>query len=255
MIVSVQACKDRWKNIRNRYAKYKKLLSVPSGSSAKKVKEYYLAQHLHFLDRYLKSRPSKSNLQSQCRSDTHTDESDLDEEPMSPFRPPFHSPSPQAQHHPSPLSSDSSKKSKTPTLKDVNQSAFEYFNRKRQKSEKENVQPLDTDLAFLQSMLPDMKAMNLVQKRRFKMGVMQLAEQILGNEATSTSEPVAPPSTIEQNQNVSPSISGQDQNTPTFFTLSPYSTVSSVSAAHVTNTSFLNEELPLNYTYDFSSPK
>lgn len=280
MIVSVQACKDRWKNIRNRYAKYKKLLSLPAGSAAKKVKEYYLAQHLHFLDKYLKSRPSKSNLEPQCRSDTHTDESELDEEEsMSPFRPPSHSPSPQAQNHPSPLSSDSSKKSKMPTLKDVNQSAFDYFNRKRQNIEKQ-MQPLDTDLAFLQSMLSDMKAMNLVQKRRFKMGVMQLAAQILdGNEAASTSEPaystrisqnniatvssiqqpfhnVAPPSTIEQNQNVaSPSISVQDENTPTFFTLSPYSTISSVSAAHVTNTSFLNEELPLNYTYNFSTPK
>lgn len=70
---------------------------------------------------------------------------------------------------------------------------------------------------------------------------------------------VAPPSTIEQNQNVtSPSISGQDENTPTFVTLSPYSTISSVSAAHVTNTSFLDEELPLNYTnytYNFPSLK
>ncbi|CAG4969746.1 unnamed protein product [Colias eurytheme] len=170
----VQACKDRWKNIRNRYAKYKKLLSLPSGSAVKRVKEYYLAQHLHFLDKYLKSRPSKSNLEPQCR--------------------------------------------------------------KRQNSEKQ-MQPLDTDLAFLQSMLSDMKAMNLVQKRRFKMGVMQLAAQILdGNEAASTLEPaystrisqnniatvssiqqpfhnVAPPSTIEQNQNVAPpSTIEQNQN-------------------------------------------
>lgn len=37
-------------------------------------------------------------------------------------------------------------------------------------------------------MLPEMKAMNMAQKRRFKMGVMQLATQILDeNEATSTS--------------------------------------------------------------------
>lgn len=38
---------------------------------------------------------------------------------------------------------------------------------------------LDTDLSFLKSVLPDMKAMTQEQKRRFKIGILNMAGEIL----------------------------------------------------------------------------
>ncbi|CAH1983581.1 unnamed protein product [Acanthoscelides obtectus] len=57
-------CKERWKNVRGRYTKYKNQSKLPSGSGAKHIKEYYLASHLRFLDSFVRSRPSKSNIKS-----------------------------------------------------------------------------------------------------------------------------------------------------------------------------------------------
>ncbi|RVE53775.1 hypothetical protein evm_001667 [Chilo suppressalis] len=180
----VKECKRRWSNIRNRYAKYKKLISQPSGSAAKTVKQYYLGPHLKFLDTYLKSRSLKSKRRRANKSIDAEDDSDADDRgsPLSV------SPPPQIEsifNDPSPLSPGSSKKS-TPTHKDVSQSGFNYFITKQLSSQARQPE-LDTDLAFLQSMLPDMKAMNSAQKRRFKMGVMQLATQILDESETTYS--------------------------------------------------------------------
>ncbi|CAK1602109.1 unnamed protein product [Parnassius mnemosyne] len=53
---SVADCKGRWKNLRGCYTRHLKNNNRPSSSSAKHVKPYYLADHLQFLDRYIKSR-------------------------------------------------------------------------------------------------------------------------------------------------------------------------------------------------------
>lgn len=187
-IVSVNDCKERWKNIRNRYCKYRKSLLNSSNSGAKTVREYYLAPHLHFLDKYLKSRRPKSRQPADNVSDTDID---IEESNMSPFR----SPSNEIICVPglihSPLSTPSSPKTKVTltdvSLTDVNQS-FDYFPTKRLKVSNAN-EVIDEDLSFLHSLLSDMKAMNLSQKRKFKIGVMQLAESILeGSASARTSE-------------------------------------------------------------------
>lgn len=133
LIVSVTDCKARWANIRNRYGKYNKSKLLPSGSAAKVLREYYLAPRLTFLDGLLKSRRSKSNLPT---DPVQTYDSDAGENSMSPYQPPSLTPSPRTERHPSPLSVSSSKKGTTITLKEVNQTAYDYFTSKRRDEKK-----------------------------------------------------------------------------------------------------------------------
>lgn len=223
--VSANDCKDRWKNIRNRYAKYRKTLLLPSGSGAKTVKEYYLAPHLQFLDYYLKSRRSKSNLADYDSSNEETN--------MSPHRLSSSAESASVPE-PSPLSRNTSSKHKS-TLNDVHQSALDYFNTKRTKMDCKVHEPIDEDLSFLHSMLSDMKAMNLSQKRKFKIGVMKLAEDILETPVTSPQNKTLPRESVAPIRNPQ-----ENENVASFFQLSPYSPVS----PYIPNASF-NENATL----------
>ena len=75
------------------------------------------------------------------------------------------------------------------TITDVNRKALdslEYFEKKEQMMEMKNSlhqnitsEPPDPDMAFFQSVLPDMQLMNDTQKRQFKIGILNLAQQIL----------------------------------------------------------------------------
>lgn len=71
------------------------------------------------------------------------------------------------------------------TLEDVNKSAFEYFQMKKQTPQKTSTDN-DADSLFLLSVLPDMKKMTDRQKRKFKVGILNLAGQIL-DEASAES--------------------------------------------------------------------
>jgi len=70
------------------------------------------------------------------------------------------------------------------SISDVNNSAYEYFQSKKNTSKivHEN-KPQDPEVSFLMSVLPDFKEMNADQKRRFKIGILNLAGNIL-NENT-----------------------------------------------------------------------
>ncbi|CAH1994634.1 unnamed protein product [Acanthoscelides obtectus] len=73
-------CKERWKNVRGRYTKYKNQSKLPSGSGAKHIKEYYLASHLRFLDSFVRSRPNKSNIKSTQEEARESEEENQDED-------------------------------------------------------------------------------------------------------------------------------------------------------------------------------
>jgi hypothetical protein len=62
------------------------------------------------------------------------------------------------------------------SIKDVNRSAFDFFQSK--KNSQENEQD-DYDLSFLKSILAGMKEMTGDKKRSFKVGILNLAGQIL----------------------------------------------------------------------------
>lgn len=68
----------------------------------------------------------------------------------------------------------------TISLTDVNKSAFEYFQSKKNAGSNISEKKIkDPDESFLMSVLPDMKEMNSEQKRRFKIGILKIAGDIL----------------------------------------------------------------------------
>ncbi|KAF5276415.1 hypothetical protein FQR65_LT16337 [Abscondita terminalis] len=180
---NVTECKDRWKNIRGSYSKYKAKLKTKSGQEAKQVKEYYLAPHLLFLDPFLKSRKSKGNIdkdwETSLREETERNEheaTDVVDEVLSPdnnssssascFSPlSFNSTSigsestlRKVQEAPTPKRDDFRKRKlpvSAPSINDVNQKAYQYFEKKQQMLEEQNptktnttIESLDPDLAF-----------------------------------------------------------------------------------------------------------
>ncbi|KAJ8930403.1 hypothetical protein NQ314_016798 [Rhamnusium bicolor] len=72
----------------------------------------------------------------------------------------------------------------TISIEDVNKSALECFNsRKHTKATTAEESP---DLQFLKSLLPDMAEMNPNQKRRFKIGILKLQQEILDEPRSGT---------------------------------------------------------------------
>lgn len=171
------------------------------------MKQYYLADHLHFLDTFLKSRQSKGNIVTEVEVTEEGGGGGGDEEEEEeagggeeddtqsstqgandPITANQDTPKPNTSLPPptSEQKKDSGYRKRTrpsTSLSDVNSSALKYFEIKQrlldQKSQSNSNPNPDPDLAFLHSILPDMKAMDSRQKRRFKMGVMQLTDDIL----------------------------------------------------------------------------
>lgn len=77
---------------------------------------------------------------------------------------------------------------KPPTRqKDVHKSACEFISAIKQKLNKTtDSTDSELDLLFLKSVLPDMMAMTLLQKRRFIIGVLNLSFNILGESENIT---------------------------------------------------------------------
>ncbi|VEN39139.1 unnamed protein product [Callosobruchus maculatus] len=168
---------------------------------AKQRKPYYLASHLQFLNSFLRSRQSKGNIvadaeekaaQEEARdSDDESQNGDItdmfDETTQDSF-PDEITTIPTTPRTPPPPESNGEnsfrkkRKSLMATLADVNSSACKYFEAKQQfieQRQNNKTRQLDPDMAFLQSFLPNMQAMNDRQKMRFKRGMLELAEGIL----------------------------------------------------------------------------
>ncbi|CAH1958986.1 unnamed protein product [Acanthoscelides obtectus] len=117
------------------------------------------------------------------------------------------------------------KKELATSINDINQQAYQYFEKKQKVLEIQNVtktnttvDPPDPDLAFLHSVLPDIKSMKSNQKRRFKMGILNLAEQIL---SSTSLEATTPPmdgsqSWVEDSVNRNPGSISQTNNMTEF---------------------------------------
>ncbi|CAH2007606.1 unnamed protein product [Acanthoscelides obtectus] len=72
------------------------------------------------------------------------------------------------------------------SLADVNKSAFEFFEKKKQAPYKPPAFTNDdADVQFLLSLLPDLKKMSDKQKRKYKVGVLNLAGEILDEPVVS----------------------------------------------------------------------
>ncbi|XP_055921402.1 uncharacterized protein LOC129952673 [Eupeodes corollae] len=214
---STSDCKERWKNIRGSYSKYTlKVKKCAEGS--KKVKEYYLAPYLSFLDPFLKSRDTtgyaviekssetdeslfKSEAEiSECEDNYDNCEVVMPDECLS-----VHSSQSSTSPNSNSLNDESTFEIKPPESKyhrkrKISAITQDYdFNGRRMKSYKSSKEPdlPDSDLAFLHSILPDLKSMNSSQKRHFKIGILDLAEKILTPTSTSQQVPASSSTTLK----------------------------------------------------------
>jgi hypothetical protein len=77
------------------------------------------------------------------------------------------------------------KKQRPVRLEDVNKAALDFFSKKKKIDNMEE----DVDLCFFKSELPRMKLMNSEQKRRFKVGILNLAGSILNEQIPLVTQP------------------------------------------------------------------
>lgn len=184
----MEDCKTRWKNLRACYSRH--LKSLADGSAAKVKRPYYLAEDLHFLQPFTKTRKSKGIYKflevqiaspegtqvakSEPPNDSEDEHDSLSEHEESSsegqqFSQVEHVEIPTVKRIAKCESNPKKKMCLSPTLIDRNTIKLE-----------------NPDLDFFKSVLPDMKEMTNDQKRRFKIGILKLAGQIL-NENTSVS--------------------------------------------------------------------
>lgn len=199
--VTVPECKERWKNLRASFTRFLKSTKLSSGFGTKYKKPYYLAEYLHFLKPFTKSREQSGMLQS-VSLEPDTEGQGCDSEPES-------SESVSKLHHdqeqvdevrqnedpsinitgwhedtPEDFIAPVSKKVKRAiSLETVNRSVFHCCQDKKRPVQNEDEDP---DLSFFKSVLPDMREMNAEQKRRYKIGILSLAQQILGENSASS---------------------------------------------------------------------
>lgn len=190
-------CKERWKNLRASFTRYLKSIKLSSGDGNRYKKPYYLAEYMHFLKPFTKSRKQIGKLQRVgLSSEPDTEEQDYDNgmespEPESQF---LRDQEPQNETQrrnedsvlnvgrwqedvPADFGTPTTKRIKrTISIEDVNRSAFEFYHSRKHPGQNEVEDP---DLSFFKSVLPDMGEMNAEQKRRFKIGILNLAQQIL----------------------------------------------------------------------------
>lgn len=197
--VTVLECKERWKNLRASFTRFLKSTKLSSGCGTKYKKPYYLAEYLHFLKPFTKSREQSGILQNvslepdaegqgydnepeSSESKLHHDQEQLDEvrqnEDQSVNTSGWHEDTPEDFITPA-----SKKIKRTISVEDVNKSAFHCCQARKRSVQNEDEDP---DLSFFKSVLPDMREMNAEQKRRFKIGILSLAQQILGENSASS---------------------------------------------------------------------
>ena len=188
-------CKERWKNLRASFTRFLKSTKLSSGYGAKYKKPYYLAEYLHFLRPFTKSRDQSGILRRAslepdtegqgCDSEPESSESALklhhDQEQVDEVRQnedPSVNTSGWHEDTPEDFVTPARKKMKrTISVEDVNRSAFHCCQARKRSCQNEDEDP---DLSFFKSVLPDMREMNSEQKRRYKIGMLNLAQEILG---------------------------------------------------------------------------
>uniref|UniRef100_A0A146LXA9 Transcription factor Adf-1 n=1 Tax=Lygus hesperus TaxID=30085 RepID=A0A146LXA9_LYGHE len=213
---SVTDCKERWKNIRGCFTRYLKSVNTP-GIGGKK-QPYYLAEPLNFLLQYTKSRKPLGEYFSQCdppmlsleptvkleengtsdlrdedgsaslsqdgfsydQEDVRHDQDDVRHDRE--FAPPAQKRFKLSREHVAESSYESSQRQDV-----LDNLSYNKALRDEKKSE-------ESDLAFLTSLLTDMKEMSRSQKRRFKIGILDLAGRLLDEQPSASLEGVTPAS-------------------------------------------------------------
>jgi hypothetical protein len=201
LFVSVLECKERWKNLRASFTRFLKSSKLSSGCGTKYKKPYYLAEYLHFLKPFTKSREQSGILQRVslepdtegqcCDNEPESSESvfklQRDKEQVGEVRqnddPSVNTCCWQEETPDDFITTASKRIKRTISVEDVNGSAFHCCQARKRSAQNEDEDP---DLSFFKSVLPDMREMSTEQKRRFKIGILSLAQQILGENSVDT---------------------------------------------------------------------
>jgi hypothetical protein len=197
LFLPVSECKERWKNLRASFTRYLKSVKLSCGDGNRYKKPYYLAEYLQFLKPFTKSRKENGKYQRVGLSpEADTEEQDCDNEidssePAAQFPIDGEQQNEEYRRSEGPLmnvgkwqadvpadfvTSVTKKIKRTLSLEDVNRPTFESYQSRNPLGQNETEDP---DLSFFKSVLPDMREMNAEQKRRFKIGILNLAHQIL----------------------------------------------------------------------------
>ncbi|KAF5295543.1 hypothetical protein FQR65_LT10406 [Abscondita terminalis] len=200
-----QIAKKRWKNLRGNYTKHLKTY-VPSGSGASVKRPYFLSEYISFVLPFTKSRQSKGNVEApkneteelkseqlvspnevenyknnQGRKHDSDDEQSITEEVNQDVSDAVSSQQDNLKKRNDSFNLKQGKEKKVyPVLTlEVNKSALEYFEKYKQAAHRPpTLTNDDADIQFLLSLLPDLKKMNDKQKRQYKVGVLNLDDQI-----------------------------------------------------------------------------
>ncbi|KAJ8733405.1 hypothetical protein PYW08_001703 [Mythimna loreyi] len=166
---TLEELKLKWKGIRSSYNRYRSRINLTQNDST--CKKYYLYDHLTFLEPFLKCN-LKASGQDQDKSETsisdpcnfvnadgmETNEYCVDEWNQIEIKPDLTGkPDPEATSSTEP-----------------------YFGTKKRKFSSEGASNEDDneDLAFFKSILPDIRNFTIKEKRRLKMGILQLIDDI-----------------------------------------------------------------------------
>ncbi|CAH2239872.1 uncharacterized protein LOC120631555 isoform X2 [Pararge aegeria] len=181
--LSVNECRERWKNLRAVYVRHKKYAKNGMGTR----KPYYLEEAMEFTLPYIKTlNPTSAYTSSTASNDTIYDDQDEDTKPLCQIQSPETNlreatPPPQG-----PLNNQSSKKRPN----EENNDFPENLTSKISKITDSLNPQKDANTLFLLSLLPDLNEMSSQQIRTFKKKVLDLIDNILVPSNTVKVEPI-----------------------------------------------------------------
>ncbi|XP_055627768.1 uncharacterized protein LOC129778274 [Toxorhynchites rutilus septentrionalis] len=207
--LSVSQCKEKWKNLRTAFSRSMK--KPPSGSGAKRTKDYYLKDVMQFLTPFMKSKAQQSNLPNEAdqipqensdfefyvseiiASATNSQDVTCDKPPEEKNK------STHAQCSDN-ASIRGMKRRKIPpkTLNEVDKCFIEYMKSKKGSA----VEKSNPDMEFLKSLLPDIAKLNDYQKRQFKKRTLETLDELLCDNPLQSNSFVVIPSPVDSNYSV-----------------------------------------------------
>lgn len=221
--VSVAHCKERWRNLRACLTRHLKQQQAATEDGSVNHKPYYLAEHMNFLLPYTKSRTVKEQIKyetppfeehkpstssakvpklSGAGTTTTTYTISTDESEENQYVTLIQSSTgeltpaggldeahlqveagTETEQKPIPEQAYAPANSVVSSKEHLQEIIYEPVPAKRLKMTHEMD---DADLDFFRSLLPDIRLMNLSQKRRFKMGIFGLIDNVLANNDINT---------------------------------------------------------------------
>ncbi|XP_066960700.1 uncharacterized protein [Macrobrachium rosenbergii] len=186
-------CKSRWKHLRGGLTRYIKKRQGKSGQGAKSIRQFYLWDVMQFVLPFLKSRIQTGTLPTPSPADDSEDPDDVEDDDVDPKNPVceaclegLETPRTTKNHPSLPSFATSSKRGRKRVADDPFERTVADFISKKSGGESEN-----PDFQFFKSLLPDVAGFSGSQKRRFKIKVLELIDEICNEGSVSRSSSVS----------------------------------------------------------------